>query len=790
MNRQRGIIVLTLSFALCGCAGNESSAGTGGSGSVSAAVRSRPALMAEKISVNSDIVPALPEYTVSADFSNTINQELVASMSDEMRALLHENDFIVTDNGYMYEFHELYEENRYEYVPSFITTDSVLHAFHLYYAWLQKETERTYLKDALADMSMSLYEESRRQLSLMEGTEWESAAARNVDYCAVGAVLLGLDAEGSKNAEAELDNIYAAEGMDLSPLFSTADREYMQDYSQFIPRGYYTQSEELKQYFRAMMWYGQMNFSQNAEDLNRSALLMCLAVRDGAEELWEKVYTTTAFFAGESDDSGYYEYLPVIEKAYGSDVSAEALAGNDSAFAVFAEETGKMEAPKINSMAVFDRTIDPDRDLVTRGYRLLGQRFTVDGHIMQKLVYRDVDEADGKRRNLPDALDVPAALGSEEALRILQETTDVNTWPDYEKNMQALKEEIAAGEDTLWQTGVSASWLGALSPLTRQHGTGWPMFMQNRAWADKDLNTFLGSYTELKHDTVLYAKQVMAEMGGIGWMTEPPDDRGYVEPQIDVYLRLAAAAKQTRDGLKGFGLLSEEAAELSDHLIMITDKLAVIAEKELKGELPDDEEFDFIRSYGGQLEHLWMRTIDGDIGYRTMDHPSSLVTDIATDPNGLCLQVGTGLPNVIYVLVQFDGEIRICKGAVYSFYQFTRPLSQRMTDEEWNEMTRYDHGSLPEMPAWTDSFFRKFTTAGHVGADRLGYIGKAAVMVDDLNSRSEPSADSEKLEAVKMYYEYKVYEIRENEGYTWYRIGENRWIADKNGEWISYSSAE
>lgn len=31
---------------------------------------------------------------------------------------------------------------------------------------------------------------------------------------------------------------------------------------------------------------------------------------------------------------------------------------------------------------------------------------------------------------------------------------------------------------------------------------------------------------------------------------------------------------------------------------------------------------------------------------------------------------------------------------------------------------------------------------------------------------------------------FYAYEVKENEGYTWYRIGENAWIADQNGEWI------
>ena len=44
----------------------------------------------------------------------------------------------------------------------------------------------------------------------------------------------------------------------------------------------------------------------------------------------------------------------------------------------------------------------------------------------------------------------------------------------------------------------------------------YPAFMHNNAWTHKDLQTALGSWTELKHDTILYAKQVMAEMGGGG----------------------------------------------------------------------------------------------------------------------------------------------------------------------------------------------------------------------------------------------------------------------------------
>ena len=88
-------------------------------------------------------------------------------------------------------------------------------------------------------------------------------------------------------------------------------------------------------------------------------------------------------------------------------------------------------------------------------------------------------------------------------------------------------------------------------------GEGYPTFMTNQAWADKNLSTFLGSWTELRHDTILYVKQVYAEMGGGG----PPasvDDRGYVEPNPYLYAKLAALTKMTKDGLDGRGLLSDK----------------------------------------------------------------------------------------------------------------------------------------------------------------------------------------------------------------------------------------
>ena len=103
----------------------------------------------------------------------------------------------------------------------------------------------------------------------------------------------------------------------------------------------------------------------------------------------------------------------------------------------------------------------------------------------------------------------------------------------------------------IWMNGVNTPWIS------------WNEFasaMNNNAWTRKELNTFQGSWTELKHDTLLYAKAAMAEMGG-GEAPERPDDRGYVEPNPTVFGRLAALVKQTKTGLRQRDILTPEADE-------------------------------------------------------------------------------------------------------------------------------------------------------------------------------------------------------------------------------------
>jgi len=701
---------LFLLTTVTGCAGNNSGGAGGDRGGI---LEPPPVLAAEFASykeVPVDFTPAVEPYQVEEGLANVTNREMFY-LSPAAERLLVENGFVVVPDTER-EFFMLYELNRYEPVPSFITTDSMLHNYHLFFSHLLRVIEKEELAPTLKELTRSMLAEAEKQYEVLKGTEWENAAARNMAFFAVAGRLLEPDFPVPEPVQEivaeELKLIESRAGIQESPVMNMgqnrqAPETLQEDYTQYLPRGHYNSSELLQSYFKAMMWYGRLTFRVKSEDETRSALLMTLALNQGDNaRKWDAIYQPTTFFVGKSDDLSYLEYRELLAEIYGQGAGLEEIVADQEKWETFKAKAAGLRPPVVNSIPLFEEDIQPDRTEDTMGFRFMGQRFTLDAAIFQRLVYREVGEnSRGERRMLPRALDIPAALGSEEAYSILAEEGETD-YRGYRENMGKIREFIAGlGQDT-WTQNLYWSWLYTLNPLLTEKGEGYPSFMTNRAWTRKELNTYLGSWTELKHDTLLYAEQVYAEMGG---GAEGVDDRGYVEPNPHLYARLAALAAMTRDGLEARGLLSAGDRESLDRLEELALALKTISEKELANLPLTEEEYDLIRSYGGQLEHFWLEAMrDEGIDHRSAiyNNPAALVADVATDPNGRVLQEATGYIFSIYAVVPVDGSLRLARGGVYSHYEFTWPLEQRLTDEEWQEIL--DSGQAPPLATWTGDF--------------------------------------------------------------------------------------
>ncbi|HAG07575.1 MAG TPA: hypothetical protein DCL13_05305 [Peptococcaceae bacterium] len=663
-----------------------------------------------------NVKPSVAPYRVAADLGNVTNRDKFR-LAPEAQKLLAKNGFVVIEppspaHAYS-EFFTLYEINRYESIPNFITTDAVLHNYHLFFSHLLRTLEKEKLLPVLKDLTASMLAGAQEQYDALKGTTWENAARRNLAFFAVAARLLDPDAEipgpVRKEVGQELFLIRQQQGTVPSPVMNMGSRRFdpltafKEDYTQYIPRGHYARSEELKAYFRAMMWYGRMTFRTRSDDETRSAALITLLLdrRDNFAR-WNCIYEPTNFFVGKSDDLNFYQYRELLEKIYGEVPTLDRLTGNTTKWVAFVTAAGELAPPAINSIPIFDAASQPDREKEIKGFRFMGQRFTLDAAIFQRLVYREVGEnSKGERRMLPKGLDIPAAMGSKEAYAILEAAGDTD-YKHYPEKMEKLRSYISGLDPQTWKQNLYWGWLYTLLPLTEEKGEGYPSFMLNEAWARKELNTYLGSWTELKHDTILYAKQVYAEMGG---GAEPTDDRGYVEPNPHVYARLAALTRLTIDGLAARELLSARDQASLERLEQLALSLKTIAEKELNNTPPTDREYELIRTFGGQLEHFWLEALrDEGVDHRSAvgNNPAAVVTDVATAPPDLVLEEGTGYIREIYVVVPVDGKLRIARGGVYSYYEFPWPATRRLTDTEWRQMLR--EGKAPEAPGWTREF--------------------------------------------------------------------------------------
>lgn len=527
-------------------------------------------------------------------------------------------------------------------------------------------------------------------------------------------------------AGAELDLVMKAKDFGIpSPLLGALKPNSKEDYTQFAPRSHYNKNSILRTYFRAMMWYGRIGFDLKSPDLTRDGLLATYQLLQNkvngkpALEIWEKIYLPTIFFVGKSDDLTIYDYADLITKVYGKSVETRDFADN-AKLEKLQIEAQKLQGPKILSeIKVYsDGNVPTKEDLLksTKGFRFMGQRFIPDSYYLASLTQGDEPadpEIGQKLPSTPTGLMVMSLLGSKTADNLLDDWVKTNA-PDSDRVIAKFKGKLTAEiqqyDEKTWTQNIYWSWLYNLRTLFADHTDGYPMFMRGIGWAKKSLLSAFGSWTELRHDTLLYAKQSYAELGGGGdQQTPPPVPKGYVEPNLSFLTRLIALTTQTRDGLDSRGLLVPGQKEKFDSYLESLQFFKSIAEKELTDAVITDEDYEKLRNII-KLDYpdiVW--TPDG--GTMTeADARMGIVADVHSDAKkGQILYEATGAPSVIYVAVKDKNGTRLTRGVTYSYYEFTRPAGgTRMNDQDWQGMI-YDGkntGEIPPVPAWTKELIK------------------------------------------------------------------------------------
>jgi hypothetical protein len=209
----------------------------------------------------------------------------------------------------------------------------------------------------------------------------------------------------------------------------------------------------------------------------------------------------------------------------------------------------------------------------------------------------------------------------------------------------------------------------------------------------------------------------------------------------------------------------------------LVSSFQTMAEKELRGEALAQEEYDIIRYYGGELEHLTMAAADtasaepGGQLYMDEEPQAAVIADVATDPdpegdgipNPVVLEEAVGRIDEIHVVVPAvadDGTtyLQVAKGGVFSYYEFQHPADDRLTDEAWRTML--DENSNPPRPDWTASYFTPEGESSELTAGIFTFQKSLASAYWELNAdyvrasdqvRAQLSAEIEALQEQKQY---------------------------------------
>ncbi|RLN91997.1 hypothetical protein BBJ28_00006820 [Nothophytophthora sp. Chile5] len=671
-------------------------------------------------------------------------------LQPEEKARLETTGLVVSQRLQAKSFAEIYYRLYTDDMPVLITADSVLHAWHRSFDAFLVDLEERELAPALTKILETTLSKCHDAIpSACNSGPSSTKALLDVElFLSIGLGLLKGElprdsaSENRGQMRALWDAIKAEQTM-LVELFS-ASRDV--DFSQFKPRGHYTKSAGLGRYFRAMIWLGTIDLriaggeepKENLHQLHCAVVLVHLLRESGNLEAVAGMDAAISRLIAD-DDMGADSLTPKQLLGVLPPESGSLLGSVGRTPKSFDEEQQKMllelqerivqrglGAQLISGHphveALLSESDEPT--VLPTSFALLGQRFVWSSFIFSRLVYDQVLHQGIKQtRRIPSAVDVAFALfgndvaGGEIADRMrappeyaastddLSEFVPFRDGIPFASNLVALRQVIdqafdddGSKEATAADEGASVStlWLRALRALSRASPNGANAFHSD-TWRRRQMNTQIASFTQLRHDSVLYSKQSYT----IGTRCEYAD--GMVDPYPIFWSRMRELAEQTAriageslPALLGSSssLLPSKAEGFFSQFAATMQSLEAIAVSQAESAPLSETQVNFVKTVmeerfgsGGSRYCGWYPRLfykhPKDSGKRDV-----LVVDVHTDvpsiehgdPGGV-LHLGVGDPLTGFFIVNNV----MYAGPVFSSYEFVTPVDERWTDDEFQE---------------------------------------------------------------------------------------------------------
>lgn len=674
------------------------------------------------------------------------------------------NGFVVSERLGNDSFGDVYYDIFTRDLPVFISTDSILHAWHRSFDGIVQVVEDGQLRGQLREVLLGMLGQLPAAKAAYGAGVLKTSLEDSEYFLAVAAYLIALDTERPTPLPADLTRfnqtlklIGAAKPV-VYQFFDGQQRSEIVDFSQYTPRGHYAKWVTLQRYFQAMMWLGRVDLRvagnpdyASLRQLGTAIVLNDLLDRANQRSTWRKIDNFITTFIGPSDSMNF-DQLDALLKTAGI-TSPVMITSNASLESLRAQiEAGTLGTQAIQGHS-FVGSAGNDQIKLPRSFTFLGQRFTVDSWTFSQMVMDRIVEPGSQpprlvRRRLPYSLDVGFAVFANNQLvpELIANMTNPKGVPfrdgyPYQRNLAAVRQVLDDRPAEAWTGSLYDRWLLALRTLsTPTTGPEFPEAMRTRAWAMKTVNTQLASWSELRHDTVLYAKQ--SETPPI--LCQYP--HGYVEPIPEFYNAMKELALQAAQVLEGVSLPRFDTtqpfngpfpefprarpSEFLHRFATNCETLGGIATKQLLQKPLATNETAFLentieqvityfgdRQYNGWYPRMFYWGTVGNGVEPTQnalpDHdsvfPDFLVADVHTDgfsePDqdpGAVLHEAVGKVNLLMIAVDNGPDRMVFVGPVLSHYEFTKPYGTRLTDEQWKASVKA--GTLPAPPPWTESY--------------------------------------------------------------------------------------
>lgn len=699
--------------------------------------------------------------------------------------LLKQNHFFVTERlSYQNFGHALHSVYNYD-LPVFVSTDAILHALHMSYDQILKSLEREIMAKNLEEFLASMYH-NFDNLTLKYG---ESPALINglsdADlYVTIAYSLIKNELQKGRIAKAEkIKEVWEAirsEKMVSMPLFTFPHRSRNLDFSQFTVRGHYVYTEQekwqrlksLEPYFRTMMWLGRTDFLLTTppenpwekpwteEEIQRMHVgaFMVNELLQKSEKLNLLQFNEQVinYLVGESDNITPSEYQTIMK----TEGITSALQFTDTTafnkIKLALNSNSELAQQILSDFYLMDPQGDAPGELPI-SYRVSGQRFIIDSYVLGSVVFDKLMYKGQKiMRMMPIPLDALFTLGNNDALPLLKR--ELEKYP-YAEQLANLRYIMDHKPEEFWSGSLYNVWLNSIRELNpADEELNQPLFMKTAAWHQEKINTQLASWSQLRHDNLLYAKQ--SYTGGTGCSFP----YSYIEPYPEFYGRLKEFAQSAGNF---FAQLPSTNYELSrivqffPNFETVMAKLETLSDKQLKGSTFTDEENDWLKSmlfvksgsgmppYTGWYSELFYDAWDISEGDFTIVDVHTQPTDEMGNVVGRVLHTGVGEVNLGVFLANcpFEPEeLMAFTGPVLSYYEKITENFKRLTDQEWETIVQ--NNEVPNRPEWTNIYL-----AGKKGETRLAgtelpsklYTGAIEVNVLEQQIKAYPNPVSDLL---------------------------------------------